>query len=106
MNIEQKKTLIFKAIWETVVKAPDNEITKTDEWLKCYSFAFSEAFANGIFQCERKDISENQVDTFVKNEINFFKSKNYNFRWKTCETTRPNINGALIENGMVFHLMK
>ena len=100
MNLGEKKTLMYRSVWETISKAPNNELEKRKGWVKLTTPGIPAPHMNGIYLCERDDIHESDLADFVKNEVNYYKERNLNFRWKTNEHTRPRIGKELLKNGM------
>ena len=103
MKIETKTSLIHRATWEGIVDRHDNEMIVTPNWLQVTTPKQKSAHMNGVYRCERDDLNDLQVRKLVFDIIDYYKSQNSNFRWKTSSSTRPiGLNKILIEHGMIL----
>ena len=100
MQFEKKLALVERATWESAQNREGQEVLITPTWVQITSPFAPSAFMNGVLRCE---LSEDEIDTQIKNTVQHFRSKGLPFRWKIVPSTRPrDLGDRLIENGLVL----
>lgn len=103
ISVEQKKSLIHRAVWEGISAKPNNELIKTEDWCQLTTPEIPSPHANGIYKCVKSGLSDSDTQSLVQETIKFYKGKNLNFRWKTSlETTPEGLGQVLLKNGMIL----